>query len=101
MLDTAVISTVMCSLAMVVSDILRGTASRQRVSPAELAQKTGYHKSKINRLLSGKTPIGIDDADKLSHALGVDLDEIIREAMAEIPDRPRTMSTSEERLRRI
>jgi hypothetical protein len=35
----------------------------------------------------------------LSGALGVNLDEIIHEAMAETPDRPRKLSTAEERLR--
>jgi hypothetical protein len=50
-------------------------------------------------LLNGKTVLSIDDADMLSCALGVNLDEIIHEAMAETPDRPRKLPTAEERLR--
>jgi hypothetical protein len=56
--------------------------------------------SKISRLLNGKTIMGIDDADILSHGLGVDLREVLAEAMAETSDRLRK-STPDERLRSI
>jgi transcriptional regulator with XRE-family HTH domain len=90
----------MRSLATAMSDILRGIAAKQRVAPAELAQRTGYHKSKINRLLNGKTVMGIDDADLISYALGVDLQDVLAEAMAETSGRPRK-STPDDRLRSI
>jgi transcriptional regulator with XRE-family HTH domain len=89
----------MRTLAAAVSDILRGMVAKQRVSRIELAQRTGFHRLKVNRLLNGKTVLSIDDADMLSCALGVNLDEIIHEAMAETPDRPRKLPTAEERLR--
>jgi plasmid maintenance system antidote protein VapI len=91
----------MRTLATAMSDILRGIAAKQRVSPTDLAQRTGYHRSKINRLLNGKTIMGIDEADRLSVALGVSFDTVAAEAMAETPDRPTRTSTAEERLRSI
>jgi DNA-binding Xre family transcriptional regulator len=91
----------MGTLATAVSDILRGIAAKQRVAPTELAEQTGFHRSKVNRLLNGTTTIGIDEADMICGVLGVNLHEIILEATAENPDRPRKLSTSEERLRSI
>jgi plasmid maintenance system antidote protein VapI len=91
----------MRTLAMAVSDVLRGIAARQRVSPAELAQRTGYHKAKINRLLNGKTIMGIDDADRISRSLGVDVCAVLAEAVTYTPDRPLQLPTSDERLRNI
>jgi transcriptional regulator with XRE-family HTH domain len=81
-----------------VSDILRGIVAKQRVSRIELAQRTRFHRTKVNRLLNGKTILSIDEADMICCALGVNLDEIINEAMSETPDRPHMLSTSEERL---
>jgi transcriptional regulator with XRE-family HTH domain len=86
-------------LAAAVSDILRGIAAKQRITPGELARRTGFHKSKASRLLSGATTIGIDEADMICRVLGVDLDKIIRDAIAETPDRP-PKSTADERLMR-
>jgi hypothetical protein len=48
--------------------------------------------------LNGKTILSIDEADMICCALGVNLDEIINEAMYETPDRPHKLSISEERL---
>lgn len=90
----------MRTLAIAVSDILRGIAAKRRVDQAVLAERTGLSRPKINRLLNGKTIMGIDDADILSHGLGVDLLEVLGEAMAETTDRPRK-STPDERLRSI
>jgi plasmid maintenance system antidote protein VapI len=90
----------MRTLVTAVSDTLRGIAAKRKVDQGELAQRTGYHRAKINRLLNGKTVMGIDDADILSHGLGVDLQDVLAEAMAETSDRPRK-STPDERLRSI
>lgn len=90
----------MRTLAMAVSDTLRGLAAKRKVDQGELAQRTGYHRAKINRLLNGKTVMGFDDADILSQGLGVDLRDVLAEALAETPDRPRR-STPDERLRSI
>jgi DNA-binding Xre family transcriptional regulator len=91
----------MGTLAAAVSDILRGMVAKQRVAPTQLAEQTGFHRSKVNRLLNGTTTIGIDEADMICGVLGVNLHEIILEAMSETPGRPRKLSTSAERLRRI
>lgn len=91
----------MRTLATAVSDTLRGIAAKRRVDQTELSQRTGYRREKINRLLNGKTTMGIDDADILCHGLGVDLHDVLAEAMAETPDRPRRSSTPDERLRSI
>jgi plasmid maintenance system antidote protein VapI len=88
------------TLATAVSDILRGIAAKRRVDQVELAERTGYRREKVNRLLNGKTVMGIDEADILSHGLGVDLRDVLAEAMAETSDRPRK-STPDERLRSI
>jgi transcriptional regulator with XRE-family HTH domain len=90
----------MRTLATAVSDTLRGIAAKRKIDQVELALRTGYHRAKINRLLNGKTIMGIDDADILSHGLGVDLQHVLAEAMAETLDRPRK-STPDERLRSI
>jgi hypothetical protein len=50
--------------------------------------------------LNGKIVMGIDDADILAHSLGVDLRDVLTEAMADTPDRPR-MSSPGDRLRSI
>ena len=91
----------MRTLATAVSDILRGIAAKRKVDQGELAQRTGYRREKINRLLNGKAIMGIDDADILSHGLGVDLQDVLAEAMAETPDRPRKSTSPDERLRSI
>jgi transcriptional regulator with XRE-family HTH domain len=88
-------------LAMAVGDVLRALASKRKVDQPELARRTGYRQSKISRLLNGKALMGIDDADILSHALGVALEDVLIEAMADTPDRPRRSSTPDERLRSI
>lgn len=88
-------------LAMAVGDVLRGIAAKRKVDQVELARRTGYRQSKISRLLNGKALMGIDDADILSHALGVALEDILIEAMADTPDRPRKSSTPDEHLRSI
>jgi transcriptional regulator with XRE-family HTH domain len=88
-------------LATAVSDTLRGIAAKRRIDQVELAQRTGYRREKINRLLNGKAVLGIDDADILAHGLGVDLQDVLAEAMAETPDRPRKSPTPDERLRSI
>lgn len=82
------------------SDILRAAASKRRVSQTELAQRTGFRQGKISRLLNSKTVMGIDEADILAHSLGVDLRDVLTEAMADTPDRPRK-SSPDERLRNI
>jgi transcriptional regulator with XRE-family HTH domain len=74
------------TLAIAVSDILRGIASKRRVSQTELAQLTGFRQGRISRLLNGKAVMGIDDADILAHALGVNLGDIVLEAMGDTPD---------------
>jgi plasmid maintenance system antidote protein VapI len=91
----------MGALAAAVSDILRGIAAKRRVDQVELAQRTGYRREKVNRLLNGKTVIGIDEADILAHGLGIDLQDVLAEAMADTPDRPRRSTTPDERLRTI
>lgn len=83
------------------SEILRGIAAKQGVSPVELAKRTGHRREKINRLFAGRTVISIDDADIICRALGIELDQVIREAIAETPDRPGKLSTSDELLRSI
>ena len=90
----------MQSLPAAVSAILRGIAAKYQVDQRELARRTGYHQVKISRLFSGKTTMGIEDADIICQALGVALPEIIAEAIAETPDRPRK-STPDVRLRRM
>ncbi|OHU47348.1 hypothetical protein BKG82_27240 [Mycobacteroides chelonae] len=90
----------MRTLAMAVSDTLRGIAAKRRVDQVELAQRTGYHRSTINRLLNGRTVMGLDDAYILSHSLDVSLQDVIAEALTEMPDKPR-LSTPDERLRSI
>jgi plasmid maintenance system antidote protein VapI len=91
----------MRSLATAVSEILRGIAAKQGVSPVELAKRTGHRREKINRLFAGRTVIGIDDADMICRALGVDVHEIILEATAETPDRPSKVPTPAEILRSL
>jgi DNA-binding phage protein len=91
----------MCTLATVVSEILRGIAAKQGVPPTEIARRTGHRREKINRLFSGRTVMSINDADLICQALGVNLHEIILEATAETPDRPSRLSTSDELLRSI
>jgi plasmid maintenance system antidote protein VapI len=91
----------MRTLAVAVSEILRGIAAKQGVPPVELAQRTGHRREKINRLFNGKTAMSINDADIICHALGVNLHEIILEAMTETPDRPRKLCTSDDLLRSI
>jgi plasmid maintenance system antidote protein VapI len=91
----------MRSLATAVSEILRGIAAKQGVSPVELAQRTGHRREKINRLFGGRTVISIDDADIICRALGIELHAIILEAMNETPDRPCKLSTSDDLLRSI
>jgi transcriptional regulator with XRE-family HTH domain len=88
-------------LATAVSDTLRAIASKQRVDQAELARRTGFRQAKISRLLTGKTAMGIDDADILAYGLGVDLRDVLTEAMADTPNRPRRSPTPDERLRSI
>jgi transcriptional regulator with XRE-family HTH domain len=90
----------MRTLAIAVSDILRGIAARRRVDQGLLAERTGLSRPKISRLLNGKTVMGIDDADIISYGLGVDLQDVLAEAMAETSRRPRK-STPDERLRSI
>jgi plasmid maintenance system antidote protein VapI len=91
----------MRTLATAVSEILRGIAAKQGVPPTKIAQRTGHRREKINRLFNGRTVMSINDADLICQALGVDLHEIILEAMAETPDRPSKLSTSDELLRSI
>jgi transcriptional regulator with XRE-family HTH domain len=88
-------------LATAVSDVLRGIASKRRVDQVELARRTGFRQAKISRLLNGKIVMSIDEADILAHGLGVDLRDVLTEAMADTPDRPRRSSTPDERLRSI
>jgi ribosome-binding protein aMBF1 (putative translation factor) len=91
----------MRTLATAVSEILRGVAAKQGVAAGELASRTGHRREKINRLFAGRTVMSMDDADMICGALGIELDQIIREAIAETPDRPRKLSTSDELLRSI
>jgi transcriptional regulator with XRE-family HTH domain len=91
----------MQTLAMAVGGVLRGIAAKRKVDQVELARRTGYRQSKISRLLNGKTVMSIDDADILSHGLGVDLQDVLVEAMVDASDRPRKYTTSDEQLRSI
>lgn len=55
-------------------------------------------KYQIGRLLTGKTVMGIDDADMLCAALGIDLLAVVREAMDDTSDRPKRLRSVDERL---
>jgi transcriptional regulator with XRE-family HTH domain len=91
----------MSSLTTSVSEILRGIAARQGVTTVELARRTGNRRERINRFFSGKTPIGIEDADMICQALGIELAAVIAEAAKETPDRPSKLPSPDELLRRI
>lgn len=85
-------------LARAVSAVLRGQIAKARVEQRELAAQLGMSKYQVGRLVTGKTVMGIDDADMLCAALGIDLLAVIREAMDDTPDRPRRHRSVDERL---
>lgn len=80
-------------LARAVSAVLRGQIAKARVEQIDLARELGMSKYQVGRLVTGKTVMGIDDADMLCAALGIDLLAVIREAMDDTPDRPRRLRT--------
>lgn len=85
-------------LARAVSAVLRGQIAKARIEQRELAAQLGMSKYQVGRLVTGKTVMGIDDADMLCAALGIDLLAVVREAMDDTPDRPRRHRTVDERL---
>lgn len=76
-------------LARAVSAVLRGQVAKARVEQRDLARRLGMSKYQVGRLLTGKTVMGIDDADMLCAALGIDLLAVLREAIRDTPQRPR------------
>ncbi|KPG25854.1 helix-turn-helix domain-containing protein [Mycobacteroides immunogenum] len=85
-------------LARAVSAVLRGQVAKARAEQRDLARQLGLSKYQVGRLLTGKTVMGIDDADMLCAALGIDLLAVLREAMDDTPERPRRRLSVDERL---
>lgn len=80
-------------LARAVSAVLRGRIAKARAEQIDIARQLGMSKYQVGRLVTGKTVMGIDDADMLCTALGIDLLAVLREAMDDTPDRPRRLRT--------
>lgn len=85
-------------LARAVSAVLRGRIAKARADQRDLAAQLGMSKYQVGRLVTGKTVMGLDEADMLCSALGIDLLAVVREAMDDTPDRPKRLRTVDERL---
>lgn len=64
-------------LAERVVEEIRVAMARQRINQVELAARMHVAQPWISRRLSGKTPITLDDIERLAEGLRLDVDELL------------------------
>jgi len=81
-------------LTLEIAAILRGEVARQNMSVVAYAKKVEtISRPQVAKMLDGQKPIDIEDLDRLTFVLGLDLKKVLRDADAatekrHLPDQP-------------